>query len=732
MLHLILTAPQKVVLLTAEAQRHREKRFNMCFLASPRLSGGFLVFTILPIVVFSLLLIQPSRVEAGTAPNAEKGHPYYWKAMIGSMPQEEIPEAPFEEREYGNSEAALFFKKATAFFREKSYPKAVEQLKEIVARFPKDDITSYAYYFMGDCYAKMAEDKGGVFLNESVAKYLTAVRTYPDSFEAPRGLYQAGRGLFIQGFYYEAAAQMDRLTSNYPKSRYADKGMVAKGIIYFYQKKYGMSESALRRVINKSDVADEDKRLGKLWLANSLHADGRYTEARDLYKTTEREWPEYLKKNKLSSLLMGENLLILGYSEDSRVAFGIYLKNFPGSPEAPAVMLRIGDSLRLDGRKGEAFKLYSTVVSKYPSAEPAIIGKARVSEIEIEKGNTAPGTLLFQEMLSLKGDMAKEAALIIADAFKKAGIQDEAVKGYKAVLVSFSANPGDVETKGKLTESLKDVIKESYNKKDYLGVLKTYHQEPSLLKRVREPQFLKMIGDSYMEVGLHSEAGSVYEELLSSRNPGDSKGLHRSFWEETLFKSVETQIKAGNKEEAGKKIKQLLTEFPKSRFKEKVLGYSGEIKGDIKQGGTAKGHLEMAKKSLEKSRFKEAAGYYNEAIELKDPASLATAYIGLGDSCYGMERYREAIDAYETGKAAGGEMGHWAGYRIGESYLNLGEAEKAMAAFQAIAREDKGIYGKMAAEELKKVEMNAKNPGKVDWDTWGAKPAGSVHLGKSN
>lgn len=620
------------------------------------------------IFVLSFLLIHPFCAEAGTVSYLEKEHPYYWKAMIGSMPQEEIPEAPFEEREYGNSEAALFFKKATAFFREKSYPKAVEQLKEIVARFPKDDITSYAYYFMGDCYAKMAEDKGGVFLNESVAKYLTAVRTYPGSFEAPRGLYQAGRGLFIQGFYYEAAAQMDRLTSNYPKSLYADKGMVAKGIIYFYQKKHGMSESALRRVVNRSDAADEDKRLGKLWLANSLHADGRYTEARDLYKTTEREWPEYLKKNKLSSLLMGENLLILGYSEDSRVAFGIYLKNFPGSPETPAVMLRMGDSLRLDGRKGEAFKLYSTVVSKYPSAEPAIIGKARVSEVEIEKGNTAQGTLLFQEMLSLKGDMAKEAALIIADAFKKAGIPDEAAKGYKAVLVSFSAKPADVEIKGKLAESLKDVIKESYNKKDYLGVLKTYHQEPSLLKRVREPQFLKMIGDSYMEVGLHSEAAKI----------------------------------------------------------------SGDIKGKAKEAGIADKYLATAKKSLEKSRFKEAAGYYNEAIKLKDHASLATAYIGLGDSYYGMERYREAIDAYETGKAAGGEMGHWAGYRIGESYLNLGEAEKAMAAFQAIAREDKGIYGKMAAEELKKVEMNAKNPGKVDWDTWGSKPAGSVHLGKDN
>lgn len=732
MLHLILTAPQKIILLTAEAQRHREKRFNMCFSASQRLSGGFLVFTILPIFVFSLLLIQPSRVEAGNAPNAEKGHPYYWKAMIGSMPQEDIPEAPFEEREYGSSEAALFFKKATAFFREKSYPKALEQLKEIVARFPEDDITSYAYYFMGDCYARMAEEKGGVLLNESVAKYLTAVRTYPDSSEAPRGLYQAGRGLFIQGFYYEAAAQMDRLTSNYPKSHYADKGMVAKGIIYFYQKKYGMSESALRRVVNKSNAADENKKLGRLWLANTLHMNGRYAEAMDLYRSAERGWSEYILRNKLSSLLMGENLLILGYSEDSRIAFGIYLKNFPGSPETPAVMLRMGDSLRLNGRKGEAFRLYSTVVSKYPSAEPAIIGKARISETEIEKGNTAPGALLFQEMLSLKSDMAKEAALIIADAFKKAGIPDEAAKGYKAVLVSFSAKPADVEIKGKLAESLKGVIKESYSKKDYLGVLKTYHQEPSLLKRAGEPQFLKMIGDSYMEVGLHSEAGAVYERLLSSRVSGDSKGLPRSFREEALFKSVEAQVKAGNKEEAGKKIKRLLTEFPKSRFKEEALGYSEEIKSDIKQGGTAKGHLEAANRLLEEGRFKEAADYYNEAIKLKDHASLATAYIGLGDSYYGMGMYKEAVEAYETGKAAGGEMAYWAGYRIGESYLNLGEAQKAQTAFQAIAREDKGIYGKMAAEELKRFEANARSLNKVDWDTWGSKPAGSVHLGKGN
>ncbi len=679
---------------------------------------------------FLFLLMSPSLAGAKAVPDVgSTQHPYYWKTMILSLPRDAVPEALFEERKMPDTEASLVFKKAESSFQEKSYRKTVEQLKEITVRFPKEDVTPYAYYLMADCYAKMAEAGDAELLKEAVNAYLRAVRMYPVSEEAPRGLYQAGRGLFIQGFYYEAIAQMGRISTNYPKSSYAQKGMLAKGIIYFYQKKYRLSESVIRKVINSNVASDEEKRLGTLWLANSLHMEGIYEKAREIYKAVEKEFPEYLKESRISILLMGENLLILGDYGDSRVLFGIYLKRYPDSQAVPAVMLRTGDAFRSEGKRAEAFRSYSAVVSQYPAVEEVIIGKAKITEIEVEKGNASNAIPLLGEMVSLKGDMAREAALIVVEALKKAGIPSEAAKGYRSILDHFGETV-EVDLKGRLAETLRDSISDSYNKKDHLAVLKIYHDESRVLKKVKDPQFMRMIGDSYMEIGLPAEAASIYEELLSLKYLEDSKSLSGPSLEETIFRAVEAHIKAGNREAAGKAISRLMAEFPKTRFKDKAAKISDEIKGRVKQDETADGYMIMAKKSLDEKRFKEAADYYNKVIKFKDASSLAAAYIGLGDSLFGMERYDEAVTAYETGKAGGGEMGSWAGYRIGESYLNLKDMEKAKVAFQAVAKEDKGVYGKMAVEELKRVEMNAKNSGRVDWNTWVSKPVGTVHLEK--
>lgn len=673
------------------------------------LSKGNLYITVI------LFLLSPSLVFAkALSLVGYSQHPYYWTGMIASLPREAIPEASFKEIEMSDTEASLLFRKALSSFQEKSYKKTIEQLREMTVRFPQEDITQYAYYLIGDCYSRMAETGDEELLKEAVSAYLKAVTTYPASEEAPRGLYQAGRGLFLQGFYYEAIAQMNRISLNYPNSLYLHKGMIAKGVILFYQKKYRLSESVLEKVLNSDALSDEEKRFGKLWLGNSLHMDGQYEKAGEIYKAVNRDWPEFVKESGISLLLMGENLLTVGDYAGSLGLFDIYVTSYPDSTALPAVILRAGDVYRSEGKKEEASKNYSTVVSNYSSYDVAIIGKARIAEIEIEKGSSGTGEALLRDVLLMKGNIAREAALIIVEALKKAGISLEAANGYRAILDHFG-KISDIDLKGKMAESLRDAIVSYYDKKDCLSALKTYHEDPRLLKdRIREPKFFRMIGDCYMEIGLPEKAASQYEELLTSKHLKDLKTLSGTFREETLYRVINAYLKAGNSVEAGRAIKRMLAEFQHTRFKSKLDKISDEITGRVKEDGTSISYFKMAKRSLEGKRFKEAVDYFRKVVKLKDPSLLASAYIGLGDSFFGMEKYGDAISAYETGKTGGGEMGNWAGYRIGESYLKLGDLHKAMAAFQAVVRDNKGVYGKMAGEELKRVEMEIKSQAKAD------------------
>lgn len=649
-------------------------------------------------------LIQSSSAVGGEAystasPTSDKAIPSYWREMIEAIPREEMPEAVFEGKEPADSEASPIFKKAVASFQEKSYSKAIENLREIMARSPKDDAARYSAFLMADCYARLAGASDGEFLRESISLYLRAVRTYPGSDEAPRGIYQAGRGLFIQGFYYEALAQMDRMSAYYPKSRYVRKALLAKGIIYFYQKKYNMAESVLRRVVSGA-ADDEDNVSASLWLADTLHMSGRHDEAREIYRTVERARPEHLKKRKLSLLLMGETLMMLKDYNSGRALFEQYLKLYPESPAIPVVMLSMAEALRLEGRKAEAYRLYSRLSSVYPYGDAAIIGKARGAEIDIENGKPDSATLLLQEVLPLKGRVAREASMIIADALNRSGFPLEASRGYESML-SMANGPGVSTLKGKLSESLKSAVKKCYEKKDYLGALKIYHERSRFIKDGGEPELLKIFGDSYMEIGLFSEAVSIYEELLSLKGNAPP-----SLREDTLLKAVDAYSRLGRKREAEDAMKLLSREFPKKRNR--------AVKDDARgRENKAELYMDMAERSLEKKQYEDAADYYSKVVSLKDPLFLAKAYIGLGDSYFGAARYKDAADAYDVGKEIGGEKGLWAMYRLGESYLILGDMGKAKAAFQAVSA-DKGVYGKMALEELNYVGMRIRNPRRID------------------
>lgn len=666
---------------------------------------GFRSLVCLSLLLLPLLTLFNATADADDA--SLRSSPPYWKRIIPSLPFEDIQEALFKDRDFAGSEAAPLLKKAVSSFQNKRYPEAVKQLEDIVIRFPRDEVAPYASIMIADCYSRMAEENDREALKKSVNQYLSAVRDYPSSEETPRGLYQAGRSLFAGGFFYEAIAQLERIHSQYPKSEYVHKRLIAKGIIYFYQKKYSSAETNLRKVVNNDKISEEERKAGKIWLANTLHMVGRYDEAGELYKVFEASSSDEIKKHTLSFLLMGENFMNLGLYKDGRARFQQFLNLYPDFPLLAAVMLRAADAARLEGNKKEAKELYSSVVSLYPAGEETPVARARVVENDIENGNKSSAGPLIQQLLPFEKDINREAALIIADAMNRSGCSSDAANVYGMLLDGNADKTGDPLQDG-LFRSVKEAITKLYLEKDYVTLLKLYHDDSRLFRNVKEPRFLRAVGDSHLEAGLPAEAASVFDTLLSLPH-SNIKSLPAQLQEEILFKAGRAYLQAGRKGDAEKVINKLLAGFPKTRFKDSLNRMMGEIKGNMIPDGSARGYMTVAMKSLSENRYEEAAEYYNKVIGLKEPLSLASAYIGLGDAYYGLRKFQDAINAYDTGKAVGGKEGAWAEYRTGESYINLGDMEKARRSFQSVVENDKGIYKKMAAEEILRIDLKERN-----------------------
>jgi tetratricopeptide (TPR) repeat protein len=122
-------------------------------------------------------------------------------------------------------------------------------------------------------------------------------------------------------------------------------------------------------------------------------------------------------------------------------------------------------------------------------------------------------------------------------------------------------------------------------------------------------------------------------------------------------------------------------------------GGAGGAYFDIREAAT----LEDRKRQLhlEASLLSER-GAYEQALELRrqlvalDPEDLAS-YVGLGEVHYRLRQYREAVVAFERYMPVLRQHG-WKSltpYMLAQSYLALGEEEKARETFQGILVEDK-------------------------------------------
>lgn len=108
------------------------------------------------------------------------------------------------------SEKTLY-EKALDLIRKRQYQDAITQLQAVISQYPNGDLTSNAYYWLGEVYAALPSPD-----YEKSRQALTQVTTYfPKSRKVPDAMYKLGKVYFLMGECKRSRDMLNKVVKDY-------------------------------------------------------------------------------------------------------------------------------------------------------------------------------------------------------------------------------------------------------------------------------------------------------------------------------------------------------------------------------------------------------------------------------------------------------------------------------------------------------------------------------------
>jgi len=374
-----------------------------------------------------------------------------------------------------------------------------------------------------------------------------------------------------------------------------------------------------------------------------------------------------------------------------------------------------------------------------------LLGKAYLLE---QRNEEAIDSLQLPLKTSCSLKEHEQAYYYLGRSYFEAGKMEQAKKVMEKLLYLYPESEFITHSKDIMAQSLYQESLNLFNSEDYSSALKGFKKLLSLdATKVPKDMLQLQIGDSLFHLGEYDKAEATYREVLSQYNHIDDKPRIR-------FQLAAIKYKTGGFDEAIALMRAFLKDFPEhslsksassiilwSLYKkgqyEEALNYLNLFEGN--SGNVADDHLKdivnSARELLKLGRNIDAVKYLEEKLsELgEDPLNgdmmllLAKAYRGTGRQALEEETYREVIRRYPLSSVAArssryllgeitfkkgyfressthfssfleedklGELSDDALYYLAESFMNMGEIEKAGSAFKSIVEsyKDSGFY----------------------------------------
>ncbi|OGL63609.1 MAG: hypothetical protein A3J27_13230 [Candidatus Tectomicrobia bacterium RIFCSPLOWO2_12_FULL_69_37] len=619
-------------------------------------------------------------------------------------------EPPIEQQL--ESDPTLLFRFAIREFQRGLYLRAIPLLARFVEKFPQHSEHQRAIYMLADSHFFVASTGVPAEYVKAVQVYEEALKKYPDAPQMPLAYFRVGQSYQAQQKPAEAQVAFRTLIQKVPNSSLAPRAQVeiAKRFMELGDPRNAIVEfeKILRNYPNSP--AEQEAHFG---VADAMVSQGLYSQALVRYEVGNRRWPTFLKVNPGSLYNYAETLFQARRYPQAAQAYLQMVNIDPSAEFAHRALARLGDLYLQDKRRDEALKVYTRVIRRYPLSEGSMVSLIRLGDLVSEGEFKLEGEHIFPMAyvrdplatyrrvieLAPTNQLAEVAYLRIAGYLKKRGEFQKALETLQEFYKKYPASQLTQNAQFLQAETYMEQVSFYFERGYFLRAIQTYtHFRASVpeqvIRQARPHKAMVVVGESYMRLGLYSQASQMFETVLADPEAVVTIG------DQTLFRLAHAHLLSGDKGRAKEVAGRFLATFPRSPLRGSVQALLGEIafgnrdlrtaaslliqalNGELDDELRARSLFYLAEANFQEGLYPQAADAMRKAISLHSrvpgevkPFSLEMAHFRLGDILYEGRGWLSAMVAYQN--AAGlfpqSRLVGWAQHRIAriQDQLNL-------------------------------------------------------------
>lgn len=636
------------------------------------------------------------------------------KSIVPGLSAEKIRQAIRADQESKFKSGDKDYEKALLLFQRKDYLEAVPALKAFSRKYPESRYRANATYLMAEAKYNLAVQDPAPKFEEALEAYQYAMRQYPKSSFYDHALLKISSIFEAMDYTLEAKTlYLEGLRRN-KRSRYIPARQLGLAKMLLKEEKIDEAYKAFQMILKKTP-SDVGARVGVYRIAQWYFDRGDYQAALPIYEDAVKRWPDQLSRRPQINFQIGEIYFSAKHWDRAREYYFNLVNLDPESATAHKALNRIGDSYLLEDtgqtvQQGQsALSVFDQSYRNAPGSDESQYAKIRLADIGLRYPTLPVRDLIFEippfidpyqayrEVFqeSQSRDILSEVTLSRGSAYYQEQRYLEAIDEFKKLLPWAPNTRFHRSAQNFIRLAVISLIDQYAKQQGHLPILYAYGDYVGLgLGDIQNIKTRLQIGESYMAIGIHSEALEFFETVkLSDLNGAYTDRLFLNLGQIHLS---ETQFK-----EAERVAKTFLNTFPESpRVPEALLiladAYQGQKRFDdaIRTYRTLLSdhdfkkslmHYRIAETHFAKGNLRQSVQAHRKAIDTYDrkirnlPEFIQTAYYKLGILQHMQGNFKGSLDALQAGRKLFPDhpLRDWADFLIADNLDQLNRKDDA-------------------------------------------------------